>query len=98
MVGVLAMSLLGLQSTRHCSALIGDRASAVGSASGRSTPPMMTAPSSRTIHAGRHRSLKLPDALVLATAEQSAADHLITTDRTWPTAKTLKLTVSIQQI
>lgn len=46
----------------------------------------------------RHRSLKLPDALVLATAEQSDADRLITTDRQWPTARALKLTVSIQQI
>lgn len=46
----------------------------------------------------RHRSLKLPDALVLATAEQSAADRLITTDREWPTAKALQLTVSIQQV
>ncbi len=46
----------------------------------------------------RHRTLKLPDALVLATAEQSAADRLITTDRKWPTAKALKMTVSIQQV
>lgn len=46
----------------------------------------------------RHRSLKLPDALVLATAEQSAADRLITADRKWPTAKALQLTVSIQQV
>ena len=40
----------------------------------------------------RNRSLKLPDALVIAT------DRLITTDRTWPTAKAMKLTVSIEQI
>jgi predicted nucleic acid-binding protein len=46
----------------------------------------------------RHRSLKLPDALVLATAVHSDADHLITTDRRWPTAKAMKLTVSIEQI
>ena len=46
----------------------------------------------------RHRSLKLPDALVIATAEHSSADHLITTDRKWPTAKAMKLTVSIEQI
>jgi len=46
----------------------------------------------------RHRSLKLPDALVLATAEHSSADRLITTDRKWPTAKAMKLTVSIEQI
>jgi predicted nucleic acid-binding protein len=46
----------------------------------------------------RHRSLKLPDALVIATAEHSSADHLITTDRKWPSAKAMKLNVSIQQI
>ena len=46
----------------------------------------------------RHRSLKLPDALVIATAEHSGADHLVTTDRKWPTAKAMKLTVSIEQI
>lgn len=46
----------------------------------------------------RHRSLKLPDALVLATAEQSGADQLITTDRKWPTAKAMKLNVSIRQL
>lgn len=46
----------------------------------------------------RHRSLKLPDALVIATAEHSRADQLITTDRKWPTAKAMKLTVSIEQI
>lgn len=46
----------------------------------------------------RHRSLKLPDALVIATAEHSGADRLITTDRAWPTAKAMKLTVSIEQI
>lgn len=46
----------------------------------------------------RHRSLKLPDALVIATAERSSADRLITTDRKWPAAKAMKLTVSIEQI
>jgi predicted nucleic acid-binding protein len=46
----------------------------------------------------RHRSLKLPDALVIATAEHASADRLITTDRKWPTAKAMKLHVSIQQI
>ena len=46
----------------------------------------------------RHRSLKFPDALVLATAEQSRADRLITTDRKWPTAKAMKLNVSIRQL
>ena len=46
----------------------------------------------------RHRSLKLPDALVIATAEYSNADRLITTDHRWPTAKAMKLSVSIEQI
>jgi predicted nucleic acid-binding protein len=46
----------------------------------------------------RHRSLELPDALVIATAEHSRADRLITTDRKWPSAKAMKLTVSITQI
>jgi predicted nucleic acid-binding protein len=46
----------------------------------------------------RQPSLKLPDALVIATAEHSSADLLITTDRAWPTAKAMKLTVSIEQI
>ena len=46
----------------------------------------------------RHRSLKLPDALVIATAERSAADRLITTDRKWPAAKAMKLRVSVTQL
>ena len=46
----------------------------------------------------RHRSLRLPDALVIATAEHSSADNLITTDREWPTARAMKLSVSIEQI
>lgn len=39
----------------------------------------------------RHRSLRLPDALVIATAAQRAAADLITTDRRWPTARQLGL-------
>jgi len=31
-----------------------------------------------------HRSLRLPDALVIATAIESGADRLVTTDRRWP--------------
>ena len=46
----------------------------------------------------RHRTLKLPDAVVIATAVTSGADQLITTDRKWPTAKAMKLTVSIERI
>lgn len=36
-----------------------------------------------------HRSLRLPDALVIATAIEHAADQLVTTDRKWPTARAL---------
>jgi len=46
----------------------------------------------------RHRTLRLPDALVIATAAVSRADRLITTDRKWPTPKAMKLTVVIEQI
>jgi predicted nucleic acid-binding protein len=46
----------------------------------------------------RHPSLKLPDAIVIATAEHSNADRLVTTDRKWPTARAMKLTVSIEQL
>ena len=43
----------------------------------------------------RHRSLRLPDALVLATAAQCNADQLITTDHRWPTARKLGLALTI---
>lgn len=46
----------------------------------------------------RHRTLKLPDALVIATAETTGAGRLITTDRKWPTAKAMKLAVAIDHI
>jgi predicted nucleic acid-binding protein len=46
----------------------------------------------------RHRALKLPDALVIATADSCRADRLITTDRRWPTPKALKMTVSIDRL
>lgn len=46
----------------------------------------------------RHRSLKLPDALVIATASHLRADHLITTDRGWPSRTKLKLTTAITEI
>lgn len=36
-----------------------------------------------------HRSLRLPDALVIATAFERDADELVTTDRKWPGAKVL---------
>lgn len=46
----------------------------------------------------RHRSLKLPDALVIATARHLDADHLITTDRAWPSRSKLRLRASISEI
>lgn len=46
----------------------------------------------------RHRSLKLHDALVLATAGHLDADHLITTDRGWPSRSRLKLRASISEV
>jgi predicted nucleic acid-binding protein len=46
----------------------------------------------------RHRALRLPDALVLATATQRSADRLITTDRGWPTARKLGLDVVITRL
>ena len=36
-----------------------------------------------------HRSIRLPAALVIATAIERAADRLVTTDRRWPTARAL---------
>lgn len=47
-----------------------------------------TALAAAGLHA-RHRSLRLPDALVLATAARRSVDELITTDRNWPTARRL---------
>jgi predicted nucleic acid-binding protein len=46
----------------------------------------------------RHHSLRLPDALVLATAAQRSADELITTDRKWPTARKLGLEIAITHL
>lgn len=45
-----------------------------------------------------HRTLKLPDALVIATAAASGADQLITTDRKWPTAKVMRVPIVIESI
>jgi predicted nucleic acid-binding protein len=45
-----------------------------------------------------HVRLRLPDALVIATAIQCSADELITTDREWPTARALKLDVTITRL
>lgn len=46
----------------------------------------------------RHRSLRLPDALVIATASKSLADRLVTTDHRWPGPEALKLQVRIERI
>ncbi|KAA0233617.1 MAG: type II toxin-antitoxin system VapC family toxin [Actinobacteria bacterium] len=46
----------------------------------------------------RHRSLKLPDALVIATAGHLDADNLITTDRGWPSGSKLQIRASISEI
>ena len=46
----------------------------------------------------RHTQLRLPDALVIATAIEHSADELLTTDRKWPTARSLRLASTITQI
>jgi predicted nucleic acid-binding protein len=43
----------------------------------------------------KHTSVRLPDALVIATAAHAAADRLITTDQRWPTARKLGLAMTI---
>ncbi len=45
-----------------------------------------------------HRSLRLPDALIIATAAVSDADELVTTDRRWPTQQAMKLELKITQL
>jgi predicted nucleic acid-binding protein len=45
-----------------------------------------------------HRALRLPDALVIATAIEDAADQLVTTDRRWPTARALKLKAALRHL
>ena len=46
----------------------------------------------------RHRSLRLPDALVIATAAVGGADQLVTTDRRWPHAKALGLAATLRTL
>jgi predicted nucleic acid-binding protein len=46
----------------------------------------------------RHRSLKLPDALVIATASHLNAEYLVTTDRGWPSRAKLEVTTAITEI
>jgi predicted nucleic acid-binding protein len=43
----------------------------------------------------RHAALRLPDALVIATACERSADQLVTTDRRWPTARKLGLDLQV---
>jgi predicted nucleic acid-binding protein len=44
----------------------------------------------------RHRALKLPDALVIATADAHGADRLITADQGWPSARSLRTRTIIE--
>jgi predicted nucleic acid-binding protein len=46
----------------------------------------------------RHRSLRLPDAIVIATASEEGADELVTTDRAWPSARALKMSPTLRRI
>jgi predicted nucleic acid-binding protein len=46
----------------------------------------------------RHPSLRLPDALVIATADHGRADLLITTDAGWPAARALGVSCRIERI
>ena len=46
----------------------------------------------------RHPSVKLPDALVIATAISLNADHLVTTDRKWPSGSKLGLSAKTTRI
>ena len=46
----------------------------------------------------RHRTIKLPDALVIATAIALDADHLVTTDRKWPTRSKLALRATLTKL
>lgn len=46
----------------------------------------------------RHRAVRLPDALVMATASVARADRLVTTDRRWPPAGELALPVPVERL
>lgn len=46
----------------------------------------------------RHGSVRLPDALVIATAAVCGADRLVTTDRRWPTAEALRLSATVLRL
>ncbi len=46
----------------------------------------------------RHRRLRLPDALVIATAQHVGADLLLTTDQRWPPTRNLAVSFRIERI
>jgi predicted nucleic acid-binding protein len=46
----------------------------------------------------RHRSLRLPDALVIATSVLASANRLVTTDGRWPSRRTLQVEFEIVQL
>ena len=46
----------------------------------------------------RHRALRLPDAIVIATAADVGADQLVTTDRKWPTAQALGVAIAVRRL
>lgn len=45
-----------------------------------------------------HKKLRLPDAMVIATAIHEEADELVTTDRDWPTARAMKFGAKITNL
>jgi len=46
----------------------------------------------------QHAGLRLPDALVIATAISGGAVQLLTTDRKWPSSKQMKVKLNITEI
>ncbi|MDO8392602.1 MAG: type II toxin-antitoxin system VapC family toxin [Actinomycetota bacterium] len=46
----------------------------------------------------RRPAVRLPDAIVIATAIEHEADQLVTTDRKWPSARVLKLAVVVRHM
>jgi predicted nucleic acid-binding protein len=47
---------------------------------------------------GSHRGLRLPDALVIATAVTAEADRLVTTDRGWPSRRALGVGFAVDRL
>ena len=46
----------------------------------------------------KHRTVKLPDALVIATAAHLGAGRLVTTDRGWPSRAQLRVAMTIDEL